>query len=520
MQKDLIVAIFASTNPKDPKTGVFGTGYPVAEDLILTSRHVVAPENPNTPALIEVKWFYDQPADKKPPAWTKADLVWTGAGDLDAALIRCPRPAFLRKFPLDHLIERKPTGNEEWESTGFALANKRGKVRKPGEFGGTVRSMADAAPFFEVVEGAPPTGTPQEPIAEEQWGGASGMPIFIASGILGILCQIPPKHGNKKLEAVPVWRLLRDEGFKKALGIDKERERRHEEARDALLYWLILSEPLRVALGEAVGIGLFGDPKSQANALADKLLETEIDKAIQDIYRAWDRLGGQRCRVEDRAALCEIIGLILPVRYDEGVIDCARARCSIPEAVFLELPAGIETVAEVIMAGIYGRPARFKPLRDRDTFPEGADALSEPPESGFDSDGSAYEQSVHAHLCNKLLAGDESSFDTFLANTFIKEASIYRADGVKESELAGMVADELEDRATRHNRHFYFVFKLLGRNAERPAKLVAVENLKSRYRPLDFVVLAHAGDGNIIRQERKRFRMLREILPGTTEHKP
>jgi len=109
MQKDLIVAIFASTNAEDPTTGIFGTGYPVTEDLILTSGHVVAPENPNTPARIEVKWFYDQPADKKSPAWTKADLVWTGAGDLDAALIRCPRPAHLRTFPLDRLIERKPT---------------------------------------------------------------------------------------------------------------------------------------------------------------------------------------------------------------------------------------------------------------------------------------------------------------------------------------------------------------------------------------------------------------------------
>ena len=52
------------------------------------------------------------------------------------------------------------------------------------------------------------------------------MPIFVASGILGILCQIPPKHGNKKLEAVPAWRLLRDDSFKKWLGGDEAAERR------------------------------------------------------------------------------------------------------------------------------------------------------------------------------------------------------------------------------------------------------------------------------------------------------
>lgn len=345
------------------------------------------------------------------------------------------------------------------------------------------------------------------------------MPIFVERRIIGVAISTGGATEARRFKASPVRLMLRDSEFRAAIGYD-ERKKRGEEARAALLDLLIASGPVRAALDEVLKIGQRGDSKDWSSTIADKLLETEIDEAIQDIYRAWDRLGGQRCRVEDRAALREIMGLILPVRYDEGVIDCARARCSAPEVVFLELPAGIETVAEVIMAGIYGRPARFKPLRDRDTFPEGADALSEPPESGFDADGSAYERNVHAHLCNKLLAGDESSFDTFLANTFIKEAPIYRADGVKESELVGMVADELEDRATRHNQHFYFIFKLPGRNAERPAKRVAVENLKSRYRPLDFIILGHAGDGGSIRQERRRFGILREILPSATEHKP
>jgi hypothetical protein len=172
------------------------------------------------------------------------------------------------------------------------------------------------------------------------------------------------------------------------------------------------------------------------------------------------------------------------------------------------------------MAGVHGRPARFKPLRDRNRFPEGADSLSEPPESGFDSDGSAYERNVHAHLCNKLVAGDESYFDVFMVSTFVKEAADYRAAGVKEHDLIGMAADELQERTTYGKRRYYFILKLPKAKDVLAPRWVAVENLKSRYPHLDFVILEHAGDGSIIRQERKRFGILRRILPGALEGKP
>jgi hypothetical protein len=285
-----------------------------------------------------------------------------------------------------------------------------------------------------------------------------------------------------------------------------------------LIVQLVASEPALAALGKVLDVGR-SNKEHWAQALADKLLETEIDEAIQSVYQAWDGLG-PRSRAEDRAVLQEVMDRILPVVYDEGVIDCARTRRSMPEAVLLELPAGIETVAEVIMAGVHGRPARFKPLRDRDRFPEGAEALSEPPESGFDSDGSAFEDNVHAHLCNKLLAGDESDFDAFMVGTFVKRAPAHRADGVKEPDLIGMAADELEDRVKYDKRRYYFILKLPAATDAPPPWMVAVKNLKSRYPQLDFIILGHASDGSIIRQERRRFGVLRRILPGVSESKP
>jgi hypothetical protein len=507
-EKDLLIEIHVTTDDGQEKNF---TGYPVAPGRVLTARHGLLPDMASDAKAIELRWHELDAWDER-RRWRPATVIWED-DPLDAALLQCDFPDGLNGY--GWLSDQPPCETNpptRWASAGIAKAGDKSATASGSfDFHGNVYSAASSKLRFDI-------GVEDEASKGAYWEGSSGMPIFVERRIIGVAMSYCEATEARRFKASPVRLMLRDPKFRAAIGYD-ERERRREEARIALLDWLIASGPVRTALGEALGIGSPGDPEGWANALADKLLESEIDEAIQAVYRAQMRLG-QRCRAEDRAALGQVMGLVLPVRYDEGVIDCARARCSVPEAVFLELPTGIETVAEIIMAGIYGRPARFKPLRDRDTFPEGADALSEPPESGFDSDGSAYERNVHAHLCNKLLAGDETSFDTFLANTFVKEAPTYRADGVKESELAGMVADELEDRATRHNRHFYFVFKLPGRNVERPVKLVAVENLKSRYRPLDFIILGHARDGNIIRQERRRFGMLREILPGSTENKP
>lgn len=440
-------------------------------------------------------------------------MIWED-DPLDAALLQCDFPDGLTGYGwLSDQPPRETNPPTRWASAGIARAGDKSATASGSfDFHGNVYSAASSKLRFDI-------GVEDEASKGAYWEGSSGMPIFVERRIIGVAMSYCEATEARRFKASPVRLMLRDPKFRAAIGYD-ERERRREEARIALLDWLIPSEQLRVALGKVLGIGLIGDPKNQANALADKLLESEIDEVIQTVYKAWDRLGGQRCRAGDRTVICEIMGLILPVRYDEGVIDCARVRCSESNAVLLELPSGIVTVAEVIMAGIHGRPARFKPLRDRNIFPEGAYALPESPESGFDSDGVVHGRNSHAHLCSKLLTGDESDFDAFMVSSFVKEATVYRVDGVKEDALMGMAADELEYRATYRKCRYYFILKLPDRGAGHLPELVTVKNLKSRYPFLDFVILGQAGNDNVIRQERKRFGMLREILPGTTENKP
>jgi len=519
MKKDLIVAIFAVTNAKNPTTGVFGTGYPVAEDLILTSRHVVAPENQKTPAWIEVKWFYDQPADKKSPAWTKADLVWAGAGDLDAALIRCRRPEYLRKFSLSQLIERKPTDSESWESTGFALANKRGNVRKPGEFGGTVRSMAEAAPFFEVVEGTPPTGTPQEPITEEQWGGASGMPIFVASGILGILCQIPPKYGNKKLEAVPAWRLLQDEGFKKALGIDEERERL-ESARKLLRRLLERSDAVTDDFAAELGL-----PRDDIPKCREQVVERLLGETLERLFDLALSVQEKRRLLKDQAGAGVAVDLtlaVLPAVHDAAVVSDVRRRKGAAGESIVSLPAESRTLAEIIMAGADRRAARFRlPLPREGHFPAGEYDLPDPPEPGRDAAGKRVIDDWRDHLVT-VFGKDSDEFErdfrAYLKERFIQSDMRSSAAADAEERLRKSVADELNYLAEKKRQtRYYCIAQMSADPTVRQKQETTLAKLKKDFPAIAFLLLA-GGEGLDV--ERRCYRPLCDLLYETPDTKP
>ncbi|MGB5687218.1 MAG: hypothetical protein WBM35_15520, partial [Candidatus Electrothrix sp.] len=89
MHADLIVTIFVPTGQE--KEGKIGTGYPVAEDLILTSRHTIEGGS----GEIQVRWHYYTDEDAPDQSWitlTEKDIVWKGEGALDAVLLRCPCP--------------------------------------------------------------------------------------------------------------------------------------------------------------------------------------------------------------------------------------------------------------------------------------------------------------------------------------------------------------------------------------------------------------------------------------------
>lgn len=502
--QDLIVAIFVSTDSDDPTIGDFGTGYPVTEDLVLTSRHVVKPENQGSPTQIEVKWFYDQPVNGESPAWIKADLIWTGKGDLDAALIRCRRPAHLQRFALGRLIERKPTEGERWQSTGFARANKRDDVREPGKFGGTLRSMAEADAFFELLEDA-------KPIAEKQWKGVSGMPIFAGSEILGVVKHVPPNYDHKKLEAVPAWRLLQDEGFRKALGLDEQRERL-ESARKLLYRLLERSDVVTRDLTAELNLPCGDIPNCR-----EQVVELLFVQPLERLFDLALRVQEKRRGLGDRAGTGVAVDLtltILPAIHDAAVVSDVRWRKGDANESIISLRAELRTLAEIIMAGADRRAARLRPPppRVKGYFPAGELSLPEPPESGRDADGKQFMEDWRKHLIDDFgsdCEGFDRNFRIYLKERFIQSdmRSINAVDA--EERLHKAVREELRYQAEEEHLTYYYIAEMSSDSAIRQKQETVLAKLKKDFPSIVFLRLA-GGEGLDV--ERRRYRKLCDLL--------
>ncbi len=516
MDKDLIVAIFTptkgSTNAKGAIRGNFGTGYPLSDDLILTSRHVVEPENRNRRAKIRILWYFDKPTGGEPTGWIpieKDDLIWTGKGDLDAALIRCRIPASLHHFRRGRLVERRPQEGERWMSSGFARANKREDIRKPGDFGGTLRSMADGDPLFELLEDA-------KPLAADHWSGVSGMPVFVGSEILGVVKHVPPNYDHKKLEAVPTWRLLQDEAFKQHLGLEDETQVRLERARQRLLHLLERSEAatrdLAAALNPKRGCGQIDDCRTW-------VVETLLNQtpALEQLFEMALNVQFRRRAASDMAGAqvaAELMLTILPAIQDAVVLADVR-RCKGDAAVCtIALPTKLRTLAEIIMAGVDLRAARLRPPATNLVFPEGEASLPEPPESGRDADGKQFSRDWRVHLV-KMFNTDSKQFSgafrEYLKERFIQSDLRSSYAGISEQELLDVVAQQLQQKAEAKQDRltYYFIAQMPDDPKARKAREAVLADLKAEFPHIAFLRLAGT---ETLPVEYDRYGKLRDLL--------
>ena len=213
MNKNLIVTIFVPQAGQEEE-GKIGTGYPVAEDLILTSRHVIDGGS----GEIRVRWHHY--ADKKTSGndWiilSVNDIVWKGEGELDAVLLRCPRPEKARGQEWGRIANKKPPSGERWQSQGFPCATRYENIRNPDNVSGTTESMADQEYHFVLNV----TSSPEN---SAMWKGASGMPVFVDNEILGVVGKAPRNFGARKLYAVPSWKMFEDAKFRELIRASQE----------------------------------------------------------------------------------------------------------------------------------------------------------------------------------------------------------------------------------------------------------------------------------------------------------
>lgn len=386
MWKDSIAEVFVPHTGSDGKTGEVATGYPVAPNLILTAYHAVYPKSAqrDVDRPVEIRWHHSKDASAWQPV--KGIVAWDGK-PWDLILLDCNFPPEVSPweiFPSD----QKPLDDMRWASVGFPrVGGKRDGVREPFPMKGGVFSMLETDPFFALEADAGP------PLAED-WQGASGSPVVVNGRILGVIVEVPPNLGATRLQAVPVWKVLRDDAeFCRQVGY-RQRQDRLERMRQRIEQQLDSAEDaikaLIAELPESGGV-LRGKGRTE---LVGQLLNLEVGQLILVCKKAYSALGGG-VRAKPISATVQTI---LPTIYDHGVVETVRSACGNVEMALLTLPTFYPTVAEVIMAGVDGRETIFCERQRDDDFPKGKLNLPEPPEGGFDPDGMETIKAMDEHL--------------------------------------------------------------------------------------------------------------------------
>jgi len=494
MDKTLLVAIFVPTRTKgasqgDACLGRLATGYPVGDDLVLTVRHLFYPNPPceRDPAgSFQVRWHYHRVhPDADEQGWIslpEAAILWDGGEQLDAALLRCPRPKTAVGFGA--MSETPANERDAWQSEGFPNATATATTSKPCSFGGECFSKASPEDYFELDARAPPR-------VEDDWRGASGMPIFVGRRIVGVAKQVPRKFKGERLHATPAWKLLADARFSDLLGIDARAAMRRALAEE-LIARLAKPAAEQAAKKLADGLGLARDligceasEPDFARRIIDRLLETDCRSAIRTLRDAHRALINKHGRNAAQPIVAIALRLV-PALFDRGVVRHAAGLRSLS---LVPLPAATFTVAELIMAGVDGRAARFRQRAHVDDLPRGELDLPQHAEGGFSTDPAL---ELAKHLNRKFTPDTESkdlrkAIDDYLVTEFAR-ADPRAPERTPEQKIKAAAAT-LRRRYDDDRQTFYMVFYLPNEPKQRAPVEALVDELRKDYPALAFLGL-------------------------------
>lgn len=387
MNPDGLVQIFIDTG--DPNgNGVIATGYPIAPDRVMTAYHTL---HDNAPKSIALRWYHQNGtagAWQPPLPFTDDILAWWDQ-DLDVALITCNLP--LSGIPFAPLSPHPAKPHRLWNSEGFPDAGKRDDERHAvGMQGKTYADPhGDQQNWFEL-------GVDHPPQDADQWKGASGAPVFSEGKIIGIIRSYQQPFGGNRFKATPMWRLLRDPDFCRALGQNEGKLAWKAWALDQLVGILKPSETHCQTLAHVLELEC-----SQPYGVAEFLLEDDPE-GFERLSHAFIDLAEQASQ-DFLACLKSILAIVFPTRLPPEVIASMRRQNQDVTCVSVEIPVVTKEAAEAAMVGFEQRPmeivtdsnhpnnVRMKAALSIEIFKDGI-------EVGIDADEKRFLDAVTQHL--------------------------------------------------------------------------------------------------------------------------
>ncbi|MBF0187018.1 MAG: hypothetical protein HQL50_03740 [Magnetococcales bacterium] len=366
------------------ETVLVATGYTVAKDLVLTTRHLFVNKDRDREQPFKLHWYDTKDLNEGGTVTLKDDAIVWGLeekqeGNPDVVLIKATFPP-KAVSEWGYLSDKPQKSHALWNSSGFPQVASHDEHSPHAPFIGEVSGPSDNELTLFCKD---------HPEQESGWKGASGMPIFNDNMIIGVARAVPGGYGAKRIFAVPMTMLLSDPDFSKHVGW-YDYKNYQETARQEMIKALmegpdaVLEELERKKRCDIVAVY---DPQQRVEQLVDTLLNQRaaligiLEGSYYDLKRE---------KPHEPGALSTIHALVIwgmPLFLGQGYAIPAPEDLEKGEVISANLAT--DFAVEVKMAQRDGQKPSFPKNTDAEGWPAGAGdhtkLMEQLPETGFSS---------------------------------------------------------------------------------------------------------------------------------------
>lgn len=322
---------------------LIGSGVVIGERLVLTALH-------NVRELDEDALFVRTQPEAEPAQVTRVHP--SDDPEVDAAVLEVARPLGVKPASIDG---REIDVHEPFSAWGFPEVREDKPSEDAEPFRGRTHLAERGAKTLHLDVSLPPGS----------WPGASGAGVCVRRRVVAVVRGAHDGWNNGRITATPVSCFADAGWFLDALG-DAQHRREYADAVTELHHEIVLSLRPHRALCKELRERLALE-HAEPTQLADALIGAPADQLVRTLEQTARELEqGDRAAAAVEAAL-DVLFRVLPYAVDwkQSILDAQAAR-SLGDrdgAKGYELHLMHASLAEVVLAGLEGREARFMPLR-------------------------------------------------------------------------------------------------------------------------------------------------------------